>query len=50
MSAITIALIITASLYVGYAYGQEVVDEVTVVLNRVRAVIKCVFDCINGRG
>lgn len=49
MSAIIITLIITASLYVGYAYGQEVLDEVNNALERVRAVASCISECFKRR-
>jgi len=49
MEYIIVILAIIGALYVGYAYGQEVIDEVNDVLERVRAVINCIKGCISGK-
>jgi len=45
MEYIIVILAVIGAMYVGYAYGQEVIDEVNEVLGRVRAVFRCLKRC-----
>jgi mannose/fructose/N-acetylgalactosamine-specific phosphotransferase system component IID len=48
MEYIIVILAVVGAMYVGYAYGQQVIDEVNDVLERVRAVINCIKRCLGG--
>jgi hypothetical protein len=50
MEYIISIIIACCAIYVGYAYGQEALDGVNNLLERLRAIVKCISKCFKEQG